>query len=152
MGSGVDAHSAGAFRSFDGFHNCEFAGRGFGGDGEGAVAATGEGLAAIDLGRVDAGAERKVGEDLADGAHDDEHLRIAAADEEAVLLGIDGHADGSAAGSDGPAGDDFARGEIDDSDLVLIHEIDVDLAGAVGGEKLGGAAKVDGGFDFAGRG
>ena len=76
---------------------------------------------------------------------------FAAADEEAVGFGVDGHADGRAAGGDGPACDDISGLEVDDGYQVLVFEVDVDLSGAVGGEELGLAAESDG-VDFAGGG
>ena len=78
-------------------------------------------------------------------------LRFAAADKEAVGFGVDGHADGRSAGGDGPACGDFSGFEVDDCYLVLVFEVDVDLACAVGGEEFGFAAEGDG-VDLAGGG
>src|SRR5439155_7613044 len=118
-----------------------------------AVAATGEGVAVVELGGVDAGADGEVGDHLAVvGAHDDQFLRVAAADEQAAVLGVDGHADRRAAGGDGPVIENVPLLGVDDGDLALVLEVDVGLAGAVGGEELGLAAEVDLVIRFAGLG
>ena len=134
MRARIEAHGAGAGWGFYGLHDLPFAGRGFFGDGQRAVAATGEGVAVVEFCGVHAGADGEVGDHLAVlGAHDDEFLRVAAADEQAAVLGVDGHADRRAAGSDGPVIQHLALLRVDDRDLVLVLEVDIGLAGAVGG-------------------
>ena len=78
-------------------------------------------------------ADRHVGEHLAvPGAHDDQLLRSAASDEEASGSGFDGHSDGLPTGGDWPVGDNLPGLEIDDSYFVGVHQIDINLARAVG--------------------
>ena len=121
----------------------------FGGDGQGAVSSAGEGQACACCGGVHARADGKRGLDLAGFiVHDDQPLRVAAADEEAVAGWIDRHADRLTGGRDRPARDDRARLEVYDGHDILVFKIDEDLAAAVGGEKLRLAAQLDGG-DFA---
>ena len=57
---------------------------------------------------------------------------------------------GEPPGSDRPVRQYFPCFDVDHRDLVLVLQIDVDLAGAVGGKKLGFTAQVDGRINGSG--
>lgn len=105
----------------------------------------------MDLRRVHAFPDRQISHHLARfRAHDDQLRRLATADKEALRFRIEGHADRCAAGRDGPASNDFPGREIDDRYFVLVHQIHVSPARAVGGQELGGSPQIDGGINSAG--
>src|SRR5690242_2335795 len=99
-------------------------------DGERALAGAGERLTRIEARGVNSAADgqRRFHRTIL-RAHDDELLRIAAADKQEMRRGINGHADGTASGSDRPAGDDLAGVQVNYGYQLLVHEIDVDFAG-----------------------
>ena len=107
-------------------------------------------MAIEELGGVNALANRQAGQDLAViCVHHNQLLRLAAADEEAVVLCVYRHSHRRAAGGNGPARDDLAGLDVDHGDLILIHQIDVDPALAVGGEELGRSVELDGRIDLS---
>ena len=147
----IDAHRPGPRSRVDGLDDLELARRGFAGDGQGAVPATGKGIA-VELRGVDARANRQIGQDLAViAAHDDELLRFPATDEEAMMHYVHRHADRAAAGSGGPLVDHLHRLGVHDRDLILVHQIDVGFA-LGGDEELGLAAQGDRRVRLAGLG
>src|SRR6266852_5615413 len=115
-----------------------------------AVAAARKCVTIEELGGVNALANGQAGQDLAViGVHHDQLLRLAAADEEAVVLCVDRHSHRCAARGNRPARDDLAGLDVDHGDLILIHQIDVDPALTVGGKELGRSAELDGRIDLS---
>src|ERR1039457_1776709 len=122
MGGRIHAHGAGADGGGDGLRDFPLAAL-VGGDGELAVSGAGEGDARGGGRGVHTGADGQGCFNLARAdVHDDEVLRVAAADEEVLAGGIDGHADGTARRRDRPARDDRAGGEVDYRDDVRSEE------------------------------
>ena len=70
-----------------------------------------------------------------------EQLEILAADEQSVMLAINGHAHRASAGSNRPLADNFHLLGVDDGNFVLVDEIDKDFALTVRDERLGLAAR-----------
>jgi hypothetical protein len=120
----IEAHGAGARGSFDGLLDLEVAIL-CGDDRERSVKATGERMAAIETRGIVAGTDGQRGFDFAGlGAHDDHLFGFAAADEEALAGGINGHANGMSAGCDWPAVQDLVRVQVDYRNPILVFEID----------------------------
>jgi len=102
---------------------------------------------------VDSGADGKRGFDFAGfGIDDDQLLRTAAADEDEVLAGSMAMPTGLPRAATGQRATTARDLRSTTATNVLVLEVDVDLARAVGGEELRRAAELDGRVDLAGGG
>ena len=129
----VDGHGLGAGPRFEILDDLEFPGRRLARDVQNALAATREDRAAlegaVECGRVATGADRQVGQHVAIfGVEHHQLLRLAAADEQVVILGVDRQTDRCPARRDRPFVDDLAGFGVNHGDLILVLQVDVDFA------------------------
>jgi len=124
------------------------------GDGDGAIAAGGEGVAGdgIETIRVDTLADGHGADDLAGVAVDEGHEFVVAADDENFVSGVDGQAGRRFAGSERPGVFDFESFGVEFHESAFVFKIDEDFAFAIGGAEFGFAAEREGGDEFAGCG
>src|SRR6476646_3500462 len=152
MRSGVYSHRSGAPTGLQRLHDRKFSWASLADDCERAIAAASERLAIIKFRSVDTCAYWQVSDYFAViGTHHNYLLRRAATDEETSLLEINRHSYWRTTRSNGPACDDLACLYIDNCHLILIHEIDVNFAGAIGRQKLRLSAQRDWVFNLSTR-
>ena len=116
--------------------------RHFANNRQGPVAAAREHQAVAETGRIDERANREIRHDLSVvGVHHDQ-LLVAATDKQPPRRAIHRHSSRLAARRGRPSRDDFHLLRIDDRDLILVHDIDVNLAGLVGDRELRRSAQI----------
>ena len=114
------------------------------------VAAARKDLIAVCLDGIDARADGQVGHNLAViRAHHDQLLRIPAANEQQMVLLVEGQSHRMAAGRNRPARHHTARLQVDHRHDILILEVDIDFSGAVRSKKFRCAAEFDRRIDLA---
>src|SRR5579864_2438832 len=114
------------------------------GNAELTFARASEHLIAIPAGSVHAASDGESGNYFAVVcAHDDRLLRFATSDEESVFLWIDRKADWRTARSNRPVGEHFPGFQVNDSDLVLVFQIDIEFPGTIRRQILRFAAEFD---------
>src|SRR5215469_260967 len=152
-GLGVERGSFGAAHGLHGLLDLESGWALFLDDGQRAVAVGAEGLhrRGVEERTVGALADGLGVDDRAGvGIHDHEDVRLAAGHEEDLVFGVEGQAGGRAAF----AAELVVRGDleffrVDGGDVVLVFDIDVDVALAVGDGLFGRAAEIEGAGDRA---
>ena len=137
----IDAHCSRPLRRFHRLRYFKLALRFFSDNHKRTVAAACECLTVVEFCRVYSCADRQARQDFAIfGTHDHHLLGLTAADEEAPSPRIQCKPNRLTAGSYGPMGKYFARGQVDDRELIFVFQVDIDLAMTVRSEKLGLAA------------
>src|SRR4029077_15688241 len=140
----VNVHCFGAYRSSHYLLGVELAGRSVAGNVKLAVAATRERLMTVEFRSIDAGSDWQVSDHLAIvRAHYDHLLLIATSDKKPMLPWVDREPHGCPTGSDRPVRQYFSCFKVHDGYLILVFQIDEDLASAISGEELGFAAQCN---------
>ena len=141
----VKGHRSGPRFGLNVFDDREFVFRVFTDHGQGAFAVRAERKtgARVELGSVGAAPGRKIGDNFAIRRVHDDHLFVAAGDEEPVGPGVDRQSGRFFARGDRPTGGDFERFHVNDIDLALVLEIYEEPAASVTDSKFGLTGKGD---------